>query len=217
MPLNLDRASALCQNLNTMKALLFCLAFFLASHTQAADKLLVIVGDSISEGYGVSRESAYPYLLEKKLKTAKLPWKVVSSSISGSTSASAPSRMEKWVIKMKPQAVLIALGGNDGLRGLSPKEMEKNLIKALEIGKKSGAKVFLAGVPMPPNFGKYYLKDYQAAFPRIAKETKAPLLSNLLEKVGGALELNQDDRIHPNEKGHAIIAETVFNFLKDKL
>lgn len=188
-----------------------------SSPALAAPNLLVVVGDSISEGYGVAREKSYPFLLEQKLKSLKTEWKVVSSSISGSTSASAPGRMEKWVLKMKPQAVLIALGGNDGLRGLSPKEMEKNLSQAIELGKKSGAKVFLAGVPMPPNFGKYYLKDYQSAFPRVAKNTGVPLLSNLIEKVGGDISLNQEDRIHPNEKGHEIIAQTVYSFLKDKL
>lgn len=198
-----------------MKKLLLALLllFPLSSH---ATKTLVILGDSLTEGYGVQKEKAFPALLEKKLQEAKLDWKVNNAGVSGSTSASAPSRTD-WILKSKPDAILLALGANDGLRGLSTESMEKNLREA--IGKINAAKVkvFLAGMQMPPNFGVEYTKKYKEVFPRIAKEEGIELLPFLLEKVAGQDKLNLADRIHPNEAGHKIIAGTVFQFLKGKL
>lgn len=198
-----------------MKTLLLLLCLLLPLSSQAA-KTLVILGDSLTEGYGVQKEKAFPALVEKKLQEAKLDWKVTNAGVSGSTSASAASRTD-WILKSKPDAILLALGANDGLRGLSTESMEKNLREAINKMKAAKIKVFLAGMQMPPNFGADYTKKYREVFPRVAKEEKIDLLPFLLQKVGGESKLNLADRIHPNEEGHKIIAETVFQFLKGKL
>jgi len=188
------------------------LLIFLLPLWALADSTLVILGDSLSEGYGVEKENAYPTLLEKKLKG----WKIVNSSISGSTSASGPGRVA-WVLKSKPRAVLVALGGNDGLRGLEPKEMKKNILATIANIKKSGAKILLAGMMAAPNLGKDYTSRFSAVFKEIAREEKIPLYPFLLEGVAGVPKLNQPDGIHPNKEGHKILAEKIYPFLQEEL
>ena len=199
-----------------MKTFLLALLLLAPLPAISAPKTLVIVGDSLTEGYGVAQEQAYPSLLEKKLKDAGKDWKVVNSGVSGSTSASGPGRVE-WALKGKPDALLLALGANDGLRGLSTVEMEKNLRKAVQIAKRAGVKVFLAGMMMPPNYGEKYAKEFKAVFASVAKAEKVELLTFLLDKVGGDSKLNLADGIHPNEEGHRVMADSVFAFLKGKL
>jgi len=179
-------------------------------------KRLVIVGDSLTEGYGVAREEAYPALLEAKIKSSGKNWVVINAGISGSTSASAPSRVT-WQMKQKPDLLLLALGANDGLRGLSSKETEKNLASAIEICQKNSVKVVLVGMKMPPNFGADYTKRYEKVFPDLAKHYHTPLVPFLLESVAGEKSLNQSDGLHPNAKGHAILADTVFKGIQKYL
>lgn len=181
-----------------------------------ANSTLVIIGDSLTEGYGIAKDQAYPALLEKKLQAAGLKWKIQNSGVSGSTSASGPKRIQ-WALKGKPQAVMIALGANDGLRGLSVQQLEENLKKSIDLVKKEKIKVFFAGILMPPNYGKDYAEKFAKVFPKVAKDTNTPLLPFLLEGVAANPKLNLPDGIHPNEEGHKIMAETVFQFLKDKL
>jgi len=179
-------------------------------------KTLVIVGDSLTEGYGVPKEKAFPYLVEEKLASKDISLKIINSGVSGSTSASAPSRVQ-WALKSKPDYLALALGANDGLRGLSTKEMKKNLGEAIQAAKDQGTKVFLFGMYMPPNMGKKYTTEFAQVFLDLSKEKEVPLLPFLLENVGGQKELNQSDGIHPNEKGHEVLAETVFKFLQEQL
>lgn len=197
-----------------MLNLLLALVTLVAAQTPT--KKLVIIGDSLTEGYGVSREKAYPTLLQKHIDQAGKAWRVIGSGISGSTSASAVSRIQ-WHIKDKPNMLILALGANDGLRGLSPNEMEKNLGAAIELAKKENITVILAGMKMPPNYGAEYTKNYEAVFPRLAKRHHIKLIPFLLENVGGQSKLNLADGIHPNEGGHEIIAKTVFNAIKGSL
>lgn len=199
-----------------MRIFLVLLAMLLPAHSWAKEQTLVIIGDSLTEGYGITKEEAFPNLLEAKLKAAGKNWKVLNSGVSGSTSASAPGRVS-WALKSKPEAILIALGANDGLRGLKTSALESNLIKAVTVAKSSGAKVFLAGMQMPPNYGIEYTKEFREVFPKVAKKEKVELLPFLLDKVAGQPKLNLADGIHPNEAGHKILAKTVFEFLKDKL
>lgn len=178
----------------------------------AQEKSLTIVGDSVTEGYGIAKEKAYPALLEKELKG----WKVISSGISGSTSASAPSRM-KWALKAKPSAILLVLGGNDGLRGLKVNEMKKNLAQAIDLAKKAKVPLLLAGYLAPPNYGKSYTDSFAAVFRELAKEKKVPFYPFILEGVAGDAKLNLPDGIHPNEAGHKMIQEKLVAFLKKEL
>ena len=195
------------------------LALFLCCHAYAAEaplKKMVIIGDSITEGYGIKRELAYPQLLQQKLDKEKLGWRVINSGISGSTSASAVSRIA-WHLKQRPDLIVLALGGNDGLRGSDVKAMEENLNKAVESAKRTGVKIVLAGIKVPPNYGAAYTSAFEAVFPRVAQKNGVPFIPYLLDHVGGDKNLNLDDGIHPNEKGHAIIAETVFKALRSYL
>jgi acyl-CoA thioesterase-1 len=187
------------------------LYFFLTLPAQA-EKTLTIIGDSITEGYGVPKEKAYPALLEKNLPG----WKITNAGISGSTSASAPSRM-KWALKAKPTAVLIALGGNDGLRALKVEEMRKNLAEALSLAKKAGVKALLAGQQAPPNYGTTYTKSFFSSFGEVAKNAKVPLYPFILEGVAGNPKMNLADGIHPNEAGQQVIADKLLPFLKKEL
>ncbi len=193
-----------------MKFLLLLFSLFpVFSHAQ---NTLVILGDSLTEGYGIAKESTFSQLLEKEMPG----WKVVNAGISGSTSASGPKRVE-WILKAKPRAVLVALGGNDGLRGLDTASMKKNLALTIQAAKKSGAKVLLAGILAPPNYGKEYTSRFAAVFPSLAKEEKIPLYPFLLEGVAGDSKLNLPDGIHPNEKGHKEMAARLLPFLKAEL
>jgi acyl-CoA thioesterase-1 len=198
-----------------MKILLL-IAIMVSSASALADSKLVILGDSLSEGFGVAKEKSYPFLLQEKLKSAGKKWEIVNSSVSGSTSASAPSRIQ-WVLKSKPDAILIALGANDGLRGIKTSVTKENLEKAINAAKAAKVRVLLAGMEMPVNYGEEYRGGFRKTFASLAKEEKVPLLPFLLEGVGGKHELNQEDGIHPNEAGHRIVAEHVFQFLKGQL
>ncbi|MGE4133850.1 MAG: arylesterase [Bdellovibrionales bacterium] len=178
---------------------------------KAEIKTIVIVGDSLTEGYGVSKENAYPALLEKKI--AERGYKVVNAGISGSTSASAPARV-KWQLKSKPEILVLALGANDGLRGLSVENMQKNLRAAVNLALDAKVKVVLVGMRMPPNYGKEYSEKFRKAFDRLSKELRVTYIPFLLKDVGGNPKLNLTDGIHPNEAGHKILAETVFQGIR---
>lgn len=175
---------------------------------------LIIIGDSLTEGYGVPKEKAYPFLVEEKFAAGDVSIRIVNSGISGSTSASAPERV-KWALQTKPQYLVLALGANDGLRGLSPSAMKENLSKAIDLAKAADVQVLLFGMLMPPNFGKKYTADFEKAFKDLAAEKKIPFLPFPLKDVGGVAALNQGDGIHPNEKGHRVMADTVYDFLKE--
>lgn len=176
----------------------------------------VIIGDSLTEGYGVSKEQAFPALLEKQIKKEGKNWIVINSGISGSTTASAESRF-RWVLRSKPDMVMIALGANDGLRGVKVEESEKNLEKVILMAREAKVRVVLAGLYIPPNYGKEYGIKFRALYERLAQKYELPFISFLLEGVGGVPELNLADGIHPNEKGHQKIAENAYTVLKGLL
>ena len=186
--------------------------------TKASEpKKIVFLGDSLTEGYGVAREEAFPQLIQNKLQV-KFPkkYRVINSGVSGSTTASGLRRFN-WVLKSKPEIVIFALGGNDGLRGLPAKETYKNLKNMVKKAKESGVKVVLAGMQAPPNYGKEYTKKFSDTFPRVAKEEGVAFIPFLLEGVAGEKEFNQADGIHPNAKGHIKMADLVFTHLEKLL
>ncbi len=177
---------------------------------------IVILGDSLAEGYGVSREAAFPALVQELAKKAGKNWQVVNAGISGSTTASAPSRMN-WQLKQKPDLIVLALGANDGLRGVPVATAEANLAAALTAAQTAKTRCLLVGMKMPPNYGTSYTKDFAAMYTRLAKRFKIPLLPFLLEGVAGRATLNLADGIHPNEKGHVLLADTVFKKIQEVL
>lgn len=192
--------------------ILFTLLLRPAAHA----KKLIFLGDSLTEGYGVAQEAAFPRLIQEKFKNDKSDWVIAASGSSGSTSASTLSRL-KWISKDKPDIVFILMGSNDGLRGLKISETEKNLSEALTWAKKEKIKVILGQLHVPPNYGKDYSKKFSEIFPRLAKKYKIQLAPFLLNQVAGIPELNQPDGIHPNEKGHQIIADNIYKFLVQSL
>jgi len=178
-----------------------------------AETTILMLGDSLTEGTGVKKNQAYPYLVEQKLKAKGLSLiNVINAGVSGSTSASALSRL-KWHLRSTPDILLLALGANDGLRGLSTVQMKRNLAKTIELALSKGARVVLAGMKMPPNYGAEYTREFEKAFYQLAKEYDVVLIPFLLEGVAGDPKLNFPDGLHPNERGHQIIAELVYKTL----
>lgn len=182
----------------------------------ALSKTLVIMGDSLTEGYGVARESSYPFLLEKKISEHQKKWKIVNSGIGGSTSASAPGRVN-WVLKSKPDLVILFLGGNDALRGLPPQQMQSNLDRALQNLKEHKVKTVLVEMWAPPNYGEKYTKEFRSVFENLHKKYQLEFVSFPLGGIAGQKNLNQADGIHPNEKGHIFLADEIYKKIKHLL
>ena len=182
----------------------------------AAQTLIVALGDSLTEGFGINKEEAYPYLVEQELIRKGYSVKIINAGISGSTSASAPSRMQ-WFVRVKPDIVILALGGNDGLRGLSVDHMKKNLGKAIKLAISKNIRVLLAGMQIPLNYGHDYTKSFRNVFYELAEQYQLPMIPFLLEDVGNVSDLNLPDGIHPNPEGHQIISRTVIENLEPLL
>ena len=178
---------------------------------------VVILGDSICAGLGVEPEQAFPFLVQDMLKQKGFAFiKIINGSISGSTTAGAASRL-KWYLKTKPDILVLALGANDGLRGLPTDLMTQNLEKAIVLAKKNSIKVILAGMKLPPNYGAEYAKAFESSFVSLAQKHDLPFIPFLLKNVAGNASLNQADGIHPNPEGHKIIASIVFDILLEQL
>ncbi|MEK2643993.1 arylesterase [Bdellovibrio sp. BCCA] len=200
-----------------MRPFLFSLLIIFSCSFSFAQKKLIVLGDSLTEGFGVAKEAAYPAVLEKKLHEAgKKEWTVINSGVSGSTTASAVTRM-KWLYKSKPDAVLLVLGANDGLRGLKIEDSEKHLAEAIEYSQKQNVRVILGGLYMPPNYGAAYTGKFKKMYESLSKKYKLTFIPFVLDKVGGNPKYNLADGIHPNEEGHKIIADNIFQVLKGEL
>ncbi len=193
------------------------LIMFISSASATAQPTLLVVGDSISAGYGIEAEQGWVALLQKKLQTERLNYQVVNASISGDTSAGGLARIDKALAQAKPQWVLLELGANDGLRGLSPKEMKNNLSQIIQHSQKAGAKVALLAMKMPPNYGKRYIEMFYQVYPELAAELKIVLVPFILEDVALKKELMQADGLHPNAQGQPVIMEKIWQVLKKLL
>lgn len=188
----------------------------LSGDPQATFFSIVILGDSLTEGYGVSPAQAYPSILEKKLSSQNqavpYPCKVINGGVTGSTTSGGASRID-WYLKSPPDFLIVALGGNDGLRGIPPAESKKNLRTIIARAQEKQVPVLLAGMKLPPNYGLPYTQEFESMFTELAEELNVPLLPFLLEGVGGNPNMNLPDLIHPNPSGHKIIAQTVYEYL----
>ncbi len=185
---------------------------------QADKKKIVFFGDSLTAGYGLTMQDAFPHIIQQRIDSLGLPYQVVNAGLSGETTAGGINRID-WILKSKPDIFILELGANDGLRGLSPDETKKNLRGMIDKVKASNPDVvvLLAGMQMFPNMGQEYTEQFKEAFPLVAKEKEVKLIPFILEGVGGDESLNQADGIHPNIEGHKIVAETVWNYLKPYL
>ena len=197
--------------------LLFVVVTAFASPAAYAERVVLFLGDSLTAGLGVEPEEAYPRVLDKMLKDEGLAgFRLVNGGISGSTSASALSRLQ-WYDRIRPSVLVLALGANDGLRGLTIEEMRRNLSTVIAAAKERGMIVLLAGMELPPNYGDQYTDSFRQVYRDLANRYQLDLIPFLLEGVGGVAALNQADGIHPNAEGHRRIAHHVYPFLKRHL
>jgi acyl-CoA thioesterase-1 len=187
-----------------------------AISSHAASTILVY-GDSLSAAYGLSTQQGWVSLMGERLKTERLPYQVVNASISGETTAGGLSRLKQTIASQKPQVMILALGANDGLRGLPIEAMQQNLSNMLELAKQNNIKVLLVGMRIPPNYGPQYTQAFHQSFVDLAKQFKIKLVPFLLENVAGKPALNQDDGIHPTAEAQPIILDTIWKTLQTML
>lgn len=186
------------------------------SNKSSQTKTIVFFGNSLTAGYGVEPDQAFPALIQKKIDSLQLPYKVVNAGVSGETSSGGNGRID-WILRTPPDVFVLELGANDGLRGIPMDETRKNLQDIINKVKKSNPNVtiVIAGMMLPPNMGPKYTAEFREIFPALAKENNAVLIPFLLQGVGGEARLNQQDGIHPTPEGHEIVAENVWQVLKN--
>ena len=188
----------------------------LATATAHAEPVIVALGDSITAGLGVAEDEAYPALLEARLRRDGYAYRVVNAGVSGDTTAGGLRRVD-WVLRAQPEIVILALGANDGLRGQSPKTTRANLEAIVARLTAAGARVLLAGMRMPPNYGEAFTRQFEAVFPAVARRANVALVPFLLDGVAADPTLNQADGLHPNAAGHRVIADRLWLQLRPLL
>jgi len=192
------------------------LGLLLLSQGAAAGTVL-IVGDSISAAFGLDTRLGWVTLLEQRMKDEGFTDKVVNASISGDTSAGGQARLPTLLAEHKPELVILELGGNDGLRGQQPAQLQQNLASMIDRSRAAGAKVLLLGMQIPPNYGPRYTNAFKAVYSDLAAEKKVPLVPFFLEGVGGIPELMQADGLHPAAGAQGKLLENVWPTLKPLL
>ena len=183
---------------------------------KAALPSIAFLGDSLTAGYGLEVSQAFPAKVQQLFDANKVPWKVLNAGISGDTTAGALARTD-WLLKSKPAAVFVCLGGNDGLRRIPIAVSKRNLEQILEKLIASGAKVYLVAMRVPDNYGRDYAEEFRQIFPELATKYSIPLMPSFIEKIVLNAENSLADGIHPNDKGTSLVAAEVFEYLKDKL
>ena len=177
---------------------------------------IVFLGDSLTAGLGLSTTESFPSLIEQKLKEQGLNYQVVNAGVSGDTSAGGLRRLD-WSLDGDVRVLIVALGANDGLRGLPTREMKKNLAAVLDRARARNLPVILAGMEAPPNYGVEYTRDFREVYTDLAAEYKVRFIPFLLQGVAGEASLNQADGIHPNTRGAEIVADLVWKELEPEL
>jgi acyl-CoA thioesterase-1 len=191
----------------------FAILITLFSTTLAAKSILVL-GDSLSASYRMDTQDGWVNLVQQKINQKESAHTIFNESIPGDTTAGGLARVDKALIQHKPVLVLLELGANDGLRGLSPQRMKNNLKQMISRSQKSGAKVLLLAMQIPPNYGKRYTTMFDAVYPKLAKEMDIPIVPFMLKDIALNKELMQKDRLHPNEKAQPLIADKVWQYLE---
>jgi acyl-CoA thioesterase-1 len=189
-----------------------------AAGKKAGLQHILFFGTSLTAGYGLEPEQAYPALIQKKIDSLNLPYQVINAGLSGETSAAGKSRID-WLLKQPIAIFVLELGANDGLRGLSIPETSANLQAVIDKvkAKYPQVKMVMAGMQMPPNMGAAYTSDFKAVFSSLAQKNHMVYVPFLLDGVGGVARLNQEDGIHPTAEGQKILAENVWEKLKAEL
>lgn len=192
------------------------MTFSLSSTNNDEKKTIIFFGDSITAGYGIGTELAFPNLIQLKLNRSGYLAEVVNAGLSGETSAGGLTRID-WILNREFDVFVLELGANDGLRGLPVAETEKNLQLIIDRvrSKYPEITIILAGMRVPPNMGNDYALAFQEVYPRLAKKNKVQLIPFILKDVAGKVDLNQPDGIHPNSRGHRIIAKNIYHIFSD--
>lgn len=211
------------------KVVFFLLIFFLlgtvedpgrrtvpGAQAQGRERVIVAFGDSLTAGLGVPASEGYPAVLEEKLKEAGYSYRVVNSGVSGETTAGGLRRVD-WVLRSRPEIVILELGANDGLRGLDLAQTEKNLSAIIERLQQAGVAVILAGMKMPPNYGKEYTEGFEKIYPRLAAQYRLTLIPFFLDGVAAQSNLNQADGIHPTGQGYRVIVDRIWPIIQPLL
>lgn len=178
---------------------------------------VLVVGDSISAAFGMDTQQGWVHLLDERMRNEGFEHQVVNASISGDTSAGGAARLPALLAEHQPQLVIVELGGNDGLRGLPPSQLQQNLASMIDASRGAGAKVLLLGMRIPPNYGERYTTAFAKVFDDVAAEKNVPLVPFLLEGVGGVTSLMQDDGVHPAVAAQPRLLENVWPTLKPLL
>jgi acyl-CoA thioesterase-1 len=192
---------------------LFSAALLFAVTTAAQAATLLVLGDSLSSAYGIGPREGWVTLMEERLKQQKFDYNVVNASISGETTSGGAARIDEALARTRPALVIVALGGNDGLRGLPVSQIKANLARIVENAKRRGARVLLLGIRMPPNYGPQYVREFEAVFTEVARRHKVPLVPFMLQGVAERRDLMQPDNIHPTAAAQPVILETVWKKL----
>lgn len=182
-----------------------------------ADGKILVFGDSLSAGYGLHKGEGWVDLLEQKIVQQNLKFQVVNASISGDTTDNGLRRLPQTLENVAPNIVVLELGGNDGLRGLNLKDTKNNLAKMIELSLAINAKVLLVGMQLPPNYGAFYVNQFNNVYSDLAEEKNIPLLPFLLAGFESEMEYFQKDKIHPNAKAQTLIMNNVWKALKPLL
>lgn len=182
-----------------------------------ANPALLVFGDSLSAAYGIGQQAGWVALLQERLRQKRLDYTVINASVSGETTSGGAARIAAALAAHKPAIVVVALGANDGLRGLPLGQMRDNLAVILRAAQKSGSRVLLAGMKMPPNYGPQYTQDFAQAYVALARQFKCALVPFLLDGVAGKRELFLDDNLHPNGQAQPVILENVWKQLAPML
>ncbi|MCF6202207.1 MAG: arylesterase [Methylococcaceae bacterium] len=195
-----------------------CLVLVVALYsTTIFAKSIVVLGDSLSAAYKIDIKKGWVALLQQKLDQENKTYTIFNESITGDTSAGGLARIDKVLAQHKPQLVLLELGANDGLQGLSPKKMKNNLAEIITRSQQDGAKVLLLGMRIPPNYGKRYVDMFYNVYPDLAKEMNIPLVPFILKDIALVKEMMISDGLHPNEKAQPIIAKKIWPYIKSVL
>jgi acyl-CoA thioesterase I len=209
-------------NMFWIKNLLFLYGFMFSASFPAAQKpepkTLLFMGNSLTAGYGLDPSQAFSALIQKKIEREEMNFKVVNAGLSGETTSSGLRRVD-WLFKQKIDVLVIELGGNDGLRGITLTLTKQNLQDMIDKARSHNPKIriILAGMEVPPNMGDTYTAEFRKMYPELSKKNNVALIPFLLEGVGDKPELNQRDGIHPTAEGHVIVAETVWKYIKPVL
>lgn len=203
-----------------IRVLLFFLLAFTTLAGQASvpsSPVILLIGDSLSVGYGFHPEQSWAHLMSQQLARENLPYRLVNSSVTGDTTANGLNRLPRLLDQYNPDIVIIELGGNDGLRGLPLKLIEQNLSSMIELAQQRNARVLLLGMHIPPNYGQRYTAAFHHLYLSLSKRYQTGLMPFLLEGVGDRSELMQPDGIHPSQRAQPVIMNNVWPYLKPML